>query len=448
MWAVTGSIGSGKSTTLEQLATKVRSIHIVDGFLQRARGDRQEGRGAAAYDLYWLLEDSTTPFAERKEKGYAFNPLAQKLADEKSKEFIGTNHLIILDEFGRLEANGGGHLESLKNALLASPGLIVLGVRKDALADIQQAAGIEFNRVFDLDEPNQGEQFLQEATDYLDWRAVASWGFYCGLAETTLGTTVHALPVPLLFWIMPMQQTSMLTYATGRLVDVSRSFHVALIATGFKAMAPGPSKIRPMFAITIQGYLYSLANKVLGFSRWGATVGGILVGAWAGLQGYLLQLLLTGSKLGTAYGSIIQFLKKEGLVAAPSLTAVIGTMVALNAMAGGLAGYRSAMKVGFGLPPKVRSGILGGKVPSAVAEFLRTSFWLPVVLIAGLAGIAEHSWQSAAATLVRAVLVALALGSLVRWIDFGRLFRRFSKGKNAGLADAWEEALARVEKKN
>lgn len=115
--AVTGDRRSGKTTKLKRLVTALTARGVkVGGILQPAADDSPEPEG-------YFVEDIRT--RERKELArrlsspdesgliFKFNPAAWEWAALKISEARRTCDVLIVDEVGRLEAAGKGHLPAL-----------------------------------------------------------------------------------------------------------------------------------------------------------------------------------------------------------------------------------------------------------------------------------------------------------------------------------------------
>lgn len=153
--AVTGGVGSGKSSTLKALADALNGSRRVDGFIAHA-GPREEGatRGAKFYDLE-LLGGATLRFAERdlsQQPPYRFDPAATAALDQWAAA-LKQPDVLMLDEFGRLEIDGGGQFKRWDTFLASGPAAIVIAVREEHRLTIQTRIGRTFDAHIRSDDP-------------------------------------------------------------------------------------------------------------------------------------------------------------------------------------------------------------------------------------------------------------------------------------------------------
>jgi len=141
--AISGPSGSGKTTTLRALG-KLLGPHglIAGGVLQPCDRAGNERRG------YWL-EDAATgerrDFARRRTHdthGFDFEPAGWDWAAERIRAARREHTVVIVDELGKVEATGSGHLLPLLETIDGGRDRLWLcGVRQDALAAIEQRLG-------------------------------------------------------------------------------------------------------------------------------------------------------------------------------------------------------------------------------------------------------------------------------------------------------------------
>ncbi|MBW2731955.1 MAG: DUF2478 domain-containing protein [Deltaproteobacteria bacterium] len=160
---IVGARGAGKSTRLAQLATALRDKGLrVGGVLQPA-GERDEHGKAQGYDLLDLKTQQTRPFARCSAAGYAFEAEGWAWARERIEEARREADVLIVDELGRLEADGAGHLKGLRSPLPKQRAqLWLLGVRWDREVAVAAQLGAPVLRVVLPNETPNIEEFIEK----------------------------------------------------------------------------------------------------------------------------------------------------------------------------------------------------------------------------------------------------------------------------------------------
>jgi nucleoside-triphosphatase THEP1 len=143
---LTGDVGSGKTTLLAGLLDILKSLSMsADGFLGVRVFEKDRFSG---YDLVDVRDGRRLPFLRRAEGAGTAAVGPWRLVDSSlaaAAEIIRTsrpNALLVVDELGPLELEGGGHWPALA-AVLDQPGRRFLFVIREAcLADfIRKFAG-------------------------------------------------------------------------------------------------------------------------------------------------------------------------------------------------------------------------------------------------------------------------------------------------------------------
>lgn len=125
---VLGAKGAGKTTTLVEAA---HGRADVAGFVQVADRVRD------AYTLVNLRGGAQRRIAWRSEHGMQFDDAAFAAA----ATWLGAGEVLVLDEIGKLEAEGEGHAEALAAALVR-PAHVVCAVRADRWEPIRARFGL------------------------------------------------------------------------------------------------------------------------------------------------------------------------------------------------------------------------------------------------------------------------------------------------------------------
>jgi hypothetical protein len=502
--ALTGSPGEGRTSQLAALVAEIQQRgHRVAGLLAPAEGGRRcpsgdnrpnivasndrtrsvddpcvdssatqprRTRGAAAYRLHVLGESGDRPWAERDDSlqpPYRFHEetraylsvWAAALRDQPPAD------LLVLDEFGRCEAQGAG-LFPLWGAIAASaPRIVVIAVRAGYVAEIEARLGRKFDLCLAAAHPATPERLRQACAEFGEWTQVGLWGGAAGSIEMTLGSALHTMKIPLRGATLSSMQAATLTFASARLNPPGRVAWVAFISAGLKAFSPGGGRVRPMVAIAMQGTLFSGAVQLLGWNFLSVALGGALIGAWAALQGFLLQYLLLGDDLVQAYGKVVRWLADNWQIQAPSMPVLLTAWAALHAlMAGGAALVAWKLRA----PPRALRSILereAAKTPAAAPlasaasaasaaprpplarrvarEFARWHFWVPLVAVALVLLANGRSWESVAWLVARFVAVGAVFFALLSFFQPVRFAAALRRRGWWGPAAAFAEALSR-----
>ena len=431
--AVTGPVGSGKTSLLAGLAAwSAAHGRPADGFLARAVGRSTPGRGAAVYELEWLRNDRRSPFARRRQGGepaYTFQDEAvvETVAWAESLVRRPAVPLVILDEFGPLEAGGGGHLALWPRIAAAAPDIVVIAVRDGLVREISRRLDRAFDVVVDARDPRAAERLRTACREHEDWQRVGTYGAVAGGLEMGLGSALHGFRVPGRGLLLSSLQAGVMTEAGEGLGRRRRVVWVPFIAAGLKALSPAGSRLRPMLAIAVQGLLFGGGTGLLGWNVAGVALGGALVGIWAALQGLVIQYLLVGDMLLDAYRATAACVGRWLGTDAPALGAAVAVWTLLHALAtlsAALFVYRRrALPARFHdladrcparwSDPSPANGRLQA-LRLAWRDLRRPVFWAPPLLIGLVVLAAGSGWERLFWMLVRVASVGFVMFALAR----------------------------------
>ncbi len=456
--ALTGAPGVGKTRLLAELAARQRARGgRTEGFLAVAGERPAPGEGARDYQLKMLASDETLPWAVRDETRtppYRFDEVTfYRLQDWAHRLAPGTS-LVLLDEFGKFEARGEGLLPLWPVLCAQRPRIVVMAVRAGLTEAIEEQLGRRFDLRIDAGAPDALEQLERICDDFGEWTRIGLFGGASGMIEAGLGSALHAAKLPLRSTFLSALQGAMMVFAGFGLTQPGRVMWVAFISSGLKGLSPSGSRLRPMLAIFMQGFLFGSTVQVLGWNVAGIGVGGLLIGGWAALQGFFIEYLMLGSDLFRAYDTVVLWLARQWHVPAPGLPWLVAGWAVVHGLICALANVAAWR---LQQPPAALRRILeqeaaGGAAGSGDAparrragwvrllEFTRWKFWLPLVLVAGILLAGGSSWEKIAWLTLRFVTVGLVLMALVslvrpaRWAD--QLRRRGWWGPALALSDA------------
>ncbi len=439
--AVTGGPGSSKTRLLAELAaTQLARGQRVEGVLALAVGRRTPNEGASEYWLRLLGTGQELSWAVRDESldpPYYFEPETEKKLQAWAAR-LGTlppAPLLVLDEFSKFEARGKGLMPVWPMLAASAPHVVVIAVREGLAGDIERVLGRNFDLCIPAAAPDALEQLHRACEDFGEWTRIGLFGGAAGGLEMTVGSALHAAQIPLRGLAMSSLQTAMMVFAGAGLSQPGRVVWVPFISGGLKALSPAGNRVRPMLAIVMQGLLFGGSVQALGWNFFALGLGGALVGAWAALQGVLLQYLLLGNELVGAYDTAVLWLADHWHLTAPSLPWLVGAWAALHALvASGVA--LTAWKLRQ--PPAAIRQILelesvSTPPPPAPSGWRRLrdlgqwQFWLPFLLVASILVGSGRPWAAVAWLALRFVAVGcvlIALLSLLRPARWAELLRQ------------------------
>lgn len=371
----------------------------VEGWLQRAVGRGEAGRGAAAYDGLPL--------------GAGAGPAVR---------------LLELDEIGGVERAGRGHAPRLPALLARSPSAVLAVANSARLGDVEALFGQRIDVRVDATAPDALQRLREVLVARRDFERVGLFGALAGALEVGAGSVVHGANVPFGGLGMVAAQAALLTRAAQPLADRGRVVWIALLAAAIKSLSPAGQRLRPMLAIAMQGWLFSRALRWLGWRRGAVVAGGFAMGAWAGAQGLLMQWLLVGDALALALDTLrLQVAQRAD--AAPASAA----------------GEDEAALPRW-TPPLVLGARRGWRasVLHALRELARPAFWIPLGLVLAALAWAGQPDEALVWVALRALLVAWVLFVLVQRLDLAALPGGLRRLGLWGPAIAWRRALARL----
>jgi nucleoside-triphosphatase THEP1 len=158
--ALVGARGSGKTSAVQRLSALLRERGVAVGGICQPAHDGRRG-----YDLLDLASGARRPFARRRGQpqrpdaevdaaggaalGFRFDPEGWGWAAQRLTQAWSSAEVLLVDELGKLEAAGGGHLAALASPFgrLAAvapahhPLVLVLAVQRSVLADVERRFG-------------------------------------------------------------------------------------------------------------------------------------------------------------------------------------------------------------------------------------------------------------------------------------------------------------------
>jgi hypothetical protein len=455
--AVTGGPGSNKTRLLGELAAaQLARGQRVEGMLALAVGRQTPNQGAGEYwlrligtgqELSWAVRDESLdpPYYFEPETEHKLQAWAARLGT------LPPAPLLILDEFSKFEARGKGLMPLWPVLAASAPHVVVIAVREGLVEDIERVLGRQFDLRVPAAAPDALQKLNRACEDFGEWTRIGLFGGVAGGLEMTVGAALHSAQVPLRGLAMSSLQAAMMVFAGAGLGSPGRVVWVPFISGGLKALSPAGNRLRPMLAIVMQGLLFGASVQALGWNFFALGLGGALVGAWAALQGILLQYLLLGDDLIRAYDSVVLWLADKWHVTAPSLPWLVGAWAVLHAaVAAGVALTAWKLKQ----PPAALRQVLEKENITAATAPVRTGwqrlrdfgqwqFWLPFLLVSLILLGTGRPWVAVLWLAVRFVAVGCVLIALLSLLRPARWAEQLRRRGWWGPALAFSSALNR-----
>jgi nucleoside-triphosphatase THEP1 len=459
--AVTGKRGSGKTRLLAGLMDYLRREgRSFDGVLSIACGRTIPDAGAQRYILKWPLQNREILLCERTGSGippYYFHADAWKevvawindlqQSDEKPE-------IIILDELGRLEANGDGFAVYWQRILETGPVIIIASIREGSKAGLEKQLGQSFDLVIEAIEESALEKLCRLSSSANDWQRTGRYGAAAGAIEVSLGTILNATKIPFRGVPMSIIQAIVLFFAGSKLARPWLVVWVSYIAAALKALSPAGNRLRPMTAIAVQGSLFGLSVKVLGWNMAGITIGAWCVGAWAGLQGLVFQYLLLGNALFDAYGELQLWFTQQLGITIVSLPVLITIYVFFTGMLSAVvisyfqwskrppallkkALTKPAKSVEFNKQEEI------GYAKKLWFEYRQKAFWVPLVIVFAILLFSGSSTAELASLPLRAAGILAAIFVIISVLKPGSWVLTLRKHGFWGAAITLERILGK-----
>ncbi len=460
--AVTGGPGASKTSLLAQLASaQLARGHRVEGVLALAGRRRAPDQGAEDYwlrligsdqEMSWAVRDEslTPPYFFEVETERKLRTWAEHLAT------LPPPPLLVLDEFSKFEVMGQGLMPLWPVIAATQPQVVVIAVRDGLVDALEPLLGRKFDLCIPANAPDALPRLQQACEDYGEWTRLGLYGGAAGGVEVTVGAALHAGKIPFTGLAMSSVQAAMMVYAGSGLSEPGRVVWVPFISAGLKALSPAGSRVRPMIAITMQGLLFGGSVQALGWNVISLALGGALVGAWAALQGLVLQYLMLGKDMVKAYDTAMLWVAQHWGITAPGLPWLLGGWALLHAAAScGLTLTAWWLR----RPPAMLQKIIEQENARVAArtsvhpfhrpwssrwrEFAHWQFWLPLLTVSAILLAGGGTWESIFWLVLRFIAVAcvfMAVVSLVQPVRWAEQLRRHGWW---GPALAMSSALSR-----
>lgn len=298
--------------------------------------------------------------------------------------------------------------------------IIIAAIREESISQLEAQFNQKFDLVIDAIEDKALGRLCVLCSSARDWQRIGRYGAAAGVIEVSLGSILNATKIPFRGVPMSIIQAIVLFFAGNRLARPWMVIWVSYVSAALKALSPAGNRLRPMVAIAVQGSLFGLSVRLLGWTNIGISVGAFFVGAWAGLQGFIFQYLLLGNALFDAYGELQTWILEHLGITIVSLPLLVTLYVFMI-------GSLSSMVIGYfrwrKRPPRLLENAL--KNPQnrkdtaqheekswgkrLWLEYRQKAFWVPLLVVFVILFFSGSTTGELAGLYLRAVGIIAAL---------------------------------------
>ncbi len=463
---ITGKIASGKTTFLNAIVRELKTKYSIRGFISLSTERSFKSRTPAKeYQLRSLKDQTEYPWAARKkdDSGFEFNEESRDaLTEQILGEKIDTgNEILILDDIGMLEILGNGFDRLLSTSKAFPYSAIIVSVKKTVIEPLIKRYSLESALVIDLDEISS-ENALKKVKTLLysyDSEKIALYSAICSGVEIGLGSTLHALHVPLKGHFLALVQNFFLIQFAKELKG-RNLFWIVFITSALKSFSPAGAKLKPMLYIFIQGGLFILPISLLGLNIFTVFAGSVLLGLSTLCLSLLIDYITFGQPVIDAYLSVIEkFLAAVHLGSVSVWAFILGIILLkiLLSLAVSLTYFSnfsallSNLKMRFTREteahqsPMLKKQTMKESIIGAFSDLLTMRFALPFILISLIIFFFSNITKNQFSTVLLRGLILAWFGFLVsRRIDFDRIVRFLEKRDLGYVAASLKKALALV----
>ncbi len=154
--------------------------------------------------------------------------------------------------------------------------------------------------------------FLQDCPELRS--RVARFTALLTIAETGIGSLLHAFHVPLSGHALSLNQILILSWSTESLSyrdSIRVTAQISLQSSLLKSLSPAGKKLTPMAAILVQGLLFTFGLLVFGPTLAGMILGAALSSMWAFVQPLLIVYVVFG---GSFFEALLRESNKIGAI--------------------------------------------------------------------------------------------------------------------------------------
>ena len=163
IFIITGKIGSGKTTCIKKLTEKLKSENIsVGGFYSSRMMENGETTGYMIVDISSGHKEKLLDINNNGHQKKVGNYYIREEAIERGNLALQQTNaqLMVIDEVGKLELNGGGWAEMLGKLLVSRQNQLLISIRKEVLNEVINKWKINPVMIYDTAENNDEKLYL------------------------------------------------------------------------------------------------------------------------------------------------------------------------------------------------------------------------------------------------------------------------------------------------
>ncbi len=462
---ITGSIGKGKTSFLNNISLLLRRQWRADGFTCLPRRRNTPEQNAESYEIKLLRDSALYPWATRKDsgEGYYFDhqtleAINRYFDDQK----LQRAEVMILDDLGFLEVGGEGFAPLFARALVSNDRAMVVGIKKQAIEGFVEKFAIENYEVFDLDQQKGRsckKKLLRELSK-LDAEDIGIFSSINGMIEVSLGSFLHASRFPFKGYILVAMQNFFLILFSKELKGRGL-YSISLISAAMKSFSPAGGRLKPMIYIFLQGLCFALPISLLGHNFFSCLIGSMAIQLISLVFKFLSAYLTFGAVVFDSSLNLMNQLLAMIHLPQVSLISLLLFLAAMKVVLGGaisliayyfdfsflLLRWRGKIDT---LTPKGELKIIHyswkDSIKLAFRDMTLKRFLFPMLLtLALIYFFANLSSEGFIGVALRALIISWMALVLSRRIDFNKIIDRLNRHGFEHLAHAMKKAISLVQ---
>lgn len=462
---VTGSIGKGKTTFLNNISSLLRRRWRADGFTCLPERRPSAESSADSYSLKLMRESSLYPWAKKNanQDGFIFNfetlNLIEEYFDDKRIEGLD---VMVFDDLGFLEVSGQGFSPLFARSLSLGSGALVVGIKKQAISAFIEKFNLQNFDIIDLDQ-TRGRvcktRLLRELSK-MDAEDIGIFSSINGMIEVTVGSFLHAGRFPLKGYILVGIQNFFLILFSKELKGRGL-YAISFISAAMKSFSPAGGRLKPMIYIFLQGLCFSLPISLFGHNFFSCLLGSFFIQVISLFFKFFAAYLTFGEAVFDSTLNLVNKLLTFAHLPAATLGQLLGLLLLLKlVLALGISAIAYFFDFSFLLlrwkgkieklsatkEMEVKSYSWKDSFLLAFKEMRLKRFLFPFILTLALIYFFSNlSAEGFAGIVIRAFVISWMALVLSRRVDFNKLIYLLNKWGWGHLADALKRAISLVQ---